>query len=234
MKLNRDFTNRINWILDNIIPPFIRDSSFFMSFLFGLLYKDKKKYYLEFKEKKPFMSGEELSAYYSEVSDLEHNQRETDLNSKCIDKILKNIIGDNILDIACGRGFLAKKIALDQSKKVTGIDIIPPSLNSGNNLTFIKGNIEEIRFEDKFFDTVISTHTLEHTPDIKKAVSELRRVAKKRLIIVVPKQREYRYSFDFHIHFFPYMFSLLNLLDTQGRKWECLDLDGDFFYMEDF
>jgi ubiquinone/menaquinone biosynthesis C-methylase UbiE len=234
MKLHRDFTNKINWILDNLIPPLLRDNKFFMSILFKLLYKDKTKYYLEFKEKMPFMSHEELSDYYRQVSDLDHNQRDTDLNTKCIEAIMKHLAGINILDIACGRGYLAKKIALDQSKNIFGIDIIPPNINEQPNLRFIKGNIENIPFDDKFFDTVICAHTLEHTTDINRALSELRRVTKKRLIIVLPRQREHKYTFDFHIHFFPYPHSLLKVLKPSGSNWKCDELDGDFFYYEDY
>lgn len=40
------------------------------------------------------------------------------------------------------------------------------------------------------------------------ALAELRRVAKRRLIIVVPKQRNYKYTFELHINFFPYLFDL--------------------------
>ena len=50
----------------------------------------------------------------------------------------------------------------------------------------------------------MSTHTLEHVQRIDLALAELRRVAKHRLIIVVPKERPYRYSFNLHLHFFPY------------------------------
>ena len=62
-------------------------------------------------------------------------------------------------------------------------------------------NIKNLKFKDSFFDTVICCHTIEHIPDINSAVNELKRIAKKEIIIVVPKQRFYFYTLDLHLHF---------------------------------
>ena len=96
-----------------------------------------------------------------------------------------------------------------------------------------EADIENLPFQDNEFDTVVSTHTLEHVLDIKKAISELRRVGRKRLIIVVPKQRPYNYTFDLHVHFFPYKWALLaHMTEAKGAQDMRL-LDGDWYYQED-
>jgi len=158
---------------------------------------------------------------------------DTDLNAKCINFILNNIEGDKVLDITCGKGFLSKEIAKkNNALKVYGVDIMPSKgiPNLPENLTFIKGSVENIPFDDNFFDTTIYDHTLEHTPNIDKAVSELRRVTRKKLIIVVPKQREYKYTFDLHLNFFPYEFSLLKAINHKNGK--LVTIGGDFVYYE--
>jgi hypothetical protein len=69
-----------------------------------------------------------------------------------------------------------------------------------------------------------------------KTVSELRRVTKKRLILVVPMQRPYKYTFDLHLRFFPYLHSfLLALRGVEGNKkhFVCKSVGGDIFYYED-
>ena len=66
--------------------------------------------------------------------------------------------------------------------------------------------------------------------DIDKAVAELRRVCGGRLIVVLPKQREYKYTFDLHIHFFPYRYNVERLLGTSGTIEK---LGGDWYYIED-
>jgi hypothetical protein len=74
-------------------------------------------------------------------------------------------------------------------------------------------------------------NTLEHVRDIVRSLEELRRVARKRLIIVVPKQRPYLYTFNLHIHFFPYDFSLLAILRPKSN-YQLKNLGGDWFYIE--
>lgn len=100
-------------------------------------------------------------------------------------------------------------------------------------LKFVEARIEKLPFRDNKFDTVVCTHTLEHIQDLAQGISELRRVAKKRLIIVVPKQRPYKYTFDLHLHFFPYEHSLLTVMGP-GRNNSCRTVGGDLFYIEDF
>ena len=61
---------------------------------------------------------------------------------------------------------------------------------------------------------------------------KLRRVAAKRVIAVVPREREYRYSFNFHVNFFPYEHSFLNRV-RPDRPFRCRTIDGDIYYVED-
>lgn len=230
MKLSRDFTNKINWILDNLIPPFVRDSKLIMFPLFKLLFGNKAKLFLNFKENAWQFDAEQLSNYYKELADV-HIQRESDLNMKSINYILKNLKGEKILDIACGRGYLAKLIQKQGNYKVIGIDfVIPEDLKSETNLKFESGIIENIKYPDNFFDTVISTHTLEHVIDLEKCIKELRRVCAKKLIVVLPKQRPFLYTFDLHLHFFPYKFSVMQVFNNGEGK--CVKLDNDWLYIE--
>ena len=185
-----------------------------------------------FKEKAPDMSSQEIEDYYKLLA-RQHLNRKTDLNKKSVSLIQNHIKGSKVLDIACGRGFLVQQIhEKDPSIHIYGVDfILHPDLKNKENMTFVQGNIENIPFDDGFFDTVICTHTLEHVQNIQKALSELRRVTSKRLIIVVPRQRPYRYTFDLHLHFFPYLFSLKQVM--RNPKGEYRVVGNDFFYVED-
>src|SRR3546814_9931089 len=58
-------------------------------------------------------------------------------------------------------------------------------------------------------DTRFPYSTLLRSLDFRGALAELRRVAAKRPIIVVPQDREYRFTFNPHLHFFPYPHSFL-------------------------
>ena len=200
MKLNKNLSNFIKYILDNLLPPVLRDSKIFMFLIMSLVFGKNKKYFMEFKSKVPFLSKEEYQKYYNILKD-DHFETETDLNSKSLSVILKNIVGETVLDVGCGKGFLAKRIYEKYKINVTGIDIIVP--RNDNAIKYIKGEAENIPFEDKIFDTVVCSHTLEHIPNIIQGINEIRRVAKKRIIIIVPREREYRYTFNLHVQFFP-------------------------------
>ncbi|MFS4482220.1 class I SAM-dependent methyltransferase [Hyunsoonleella sp. 2307UL5-6] len=230
MILSRNFTNVFNWILDHIFPPFIRDSRILMSPLFFLLFGKKYKRFMDFKNNVLSLDEDGVIGYYKELSSY-HIKRETDLNKQSISYILNNIQGNSVLDISCGTGYLAKKITKKHHAKVVGIDfIISDNIKNEAHPKFIEASIENIPFPDNYFDTVISTHTLEHVVNIKKAIYELRRVCKGKLIIVLPKQRNYRYTFDLHIHFFPYNYSVLSVM---GNKGTCFCLKNDWIYEED-
>lgn len=232
MKLQRNTTTKIAYILDNWIPPAIRDSKWFMWCAFHLLFKDKAHYFYTFKDKAFSMSHEEFSNVYETLSGV-HIERETDLNHACIDKILANLIGDEVLEVGCGRGYLSGKMAALKPVSACDMYISPTVKTRYANVHFTAANIESLPYQDKQFDTVVCTHTLEHVINIQKAISELRRVTKKRLIIVVPKQRPYRYSFDLHIHFFPYKWSLEAFLGGTSAGTQLIELEGDWYYQEE-
>lgn len=232
MQLSRNFTSSINWLFDNILPPILRDSKWFMTIWFKPLFGCKRHYFMQFKEVAPFLSKTEFKNYYHLLAD-KHITRATDLNVQSIKKIMETVVGESVLDVGCGRGYLACQLVEQLGKIVTAIDMyIPETCLSSQNPRFIEGDIEKLPFDDNSFDTVLCTHTLEHTQNLEKAISELRRVARKRVIVVVPRQREYIYTFDLHIHFFPYISSLKKLMQREDALYQVLG--NDLFYCEEF
>ena len=107
MKISRDITVVIHFLLDELVPPILRDSKWFMWLPFKLLFRNKAKIFFEFKEKAPYLSEQEFRDLYLESASV-HIQRETDLNHACISAIDSRIAGKSVLDIACGRGYLFK------------------------------------------------------------------------------------------------------------------------------
>jgi len=198
------------------------------------MYGKNAKIVFEFKEKVPFMDKDDFAKIYSNFEKYDPD-RETDLNNGCIEKIIANIKGESVLEAGCGKAFLAGKIS-GLGYKITAVDIkIDEKIKSKySNVIFKNETIENLSFEDNKFDTVICTHTLEHVEDLPVAIKELRRVTKKRLIIVVPKQRPYKYTFDLHVHFFPYVFSFLQVMKPAKNSYYCKIVGGDIFYYEDF
>ena len=140
-------------------------------------------------------------------------------------------MGESVLEVGCGRGYLAG--LLSNNYRVTASDLMASSnlRSKYPQVQFVEANIQSLPFKKSQFDTVVCTHTLEHVQDIFTALIELRRVTKKRLIIVVPKQRPYRYTFNLHLHFFPYAWSVRSVFGHRPTS-KLEDAGGDWFYIE--
>ena len=227
--MNRNFTLMVHFLLDQCLPPVLRDSRWFMAPLFRLALGPKAHHYLSFKERLPQLSEQEIQAYYSLLADT-FIRRSTDLNRESIASVLSAVQGHSVLDMACGSGWLSQQMA-QRGWLVTGADIMPPAITEGAaNPVFCVADVTKLPFADKSFDTVVCAHTLEHVSDIGRALSEVRRVCRQRLIVVIPCQREYRYTFDLHIHFFPYAYKLQQLMGPGVRIEKA---GGDFVAIED-
>jgi SAM-dependent methyltransferase len=97
--------------------------------------------------------------------------------------------GDHLLDLGSGAGndcFVARAIVGD-SGKVTGLDFteamvcraVENAQKLGHtNVSFVKGDIEEMPFPDDTFDVIVSNCVLNLVPDKNKAFAEISRVLK--------------------------------------------------------
>jgi ubiquinone/menaquinone biosynthesis C-methylase UbiE len=231
MKLTRQTALKIHFILDQLLPPILRDARWFMSIPMRLLYKDRAHVFLTFKEKAWSMTEEEFAQAYRDVEPV-LMERDTDLTEEAIGAVLGEIVGSDVLEAGCGKGVLVGK--LSERARVTATDIIisDEARSRAPSASFLEANVEALPFPDRQFDTVVCTHTLEHVRDLAKSLSELRRLAKKKLVIVVPKQRPYRYTFDLHLHFFPYRSSLLGAFGKPLGVVSLREVGGDWLYTE--
>lgn len=237
MKLSRNLTIVISFILDNLIPAILRDQKWFMWFPFKIMFKDKADVFFNFKEDVIKMTDQQLAGVYQFTSDV-HIPRETDLNKGCIEKIKKEILGQTVLEVGCGSGYLMS--LLESKYQVTGVDFNIDCLFGFKNpkTKILKHSATQLPFADNEFETVICTHTLEHVKNIAQAIKELKRVCAKKLIVVVPKQRPYKYTFDLHIHFFPYIHTFENIMQTSAHKPFSQRysevIQGDIYYHEQY
>jgi ubiquinone/menaquinone biosynthesis C-methylase UbiE len=230
--LKREFTNVIRHIMDEWIPPVIRDSRWFMYPFFYFAYRGKNiAEVMDFKRKVYSFTPEEYDRFYNGLDTISRN-RETDLNKACLDFILDRIDSgaQSLIDVGCGNGLLLREIHQRHPHlKLAGIDIKEKVQDAAQRcFEFVRGDIEKLPFADKSFDVVTCSHVIEHLLHPEKCLAEFLRVAKKQLFIVTPKQRFFYYTLDEHVNFFPYQEKLTSLIPL--TEYHCENLDGDWAY----
>ena len=96
---------------------------------------------------------------------------------------------DKILEIGCGRGYTTKKVQLI-APQTFGIDLNEKAIQNGVAQNLQAMNAESLQFPDNTFDKIYSFHTIEHIPNIAKALGEMARVLKPRgtMMLVYPAE----------------------------------------------
>lgn len=229
--MRRELTNRIRFVLEDVMPPVLRDSGLFRAAA-GLAWGSHVDHLASFRERAAFLTDEEYEELYREHPRV---HEDTDNSEACIRAIAQDVVGDSAVDVGCGTGALLRRVrdARPELAALTGVDfVIDPALTD-TGIDYLAAKVEALPFADKAFDTVICTHVIEHIVDYRAAIAELRRVARRRLIIVVPREREYRYTFNPHVNFFPYPHSFLRAMMPVPDTHICRQVGRDIYYRED-
>jgi SAM-dependent methyltransferase len=129
-----------------------------------------------------------------------------------LDGLLRIAAPSAVLDVGCGEGVLVHRWAtLLAGTRVVGVDLEEESLQAGwsalgaPNLEFRVSRAERLPFVDEEFDLVSAIEVLEHLPDPGHALAEMRRCARRHLLVSVPHEPIWR---------------LLNVL--RGAYWPAL------------
>lgn len=92
--------------------------------------------------------------------------------------------GDNVLEVGCGTGVLAREVIkqVGEGGSVTGLDLSESMLGVAREICpavdFRQGNAMELPFEDETYDVVIASFVLMFVPEPATAIRELWRVLK--------------------------------------------------------
>ncbi|OGH17074.1 MAG: hypothetical protein A3C30_02410 [Candidatus Levybacteria bacterium RIFCSPHIGHO2_02_FULL_40_18] len=108
-------------------------------------------------------------------------------------RTIKPLKPKKILDVGCGEGFTLIKLKHEKvGEKFEGVDNSDEALTLGKKLypklNINKGNIYKLPYKDNSFDLAICTEVLEHIKDPEKALSELKRVSSKYIVLSVPNE----------------------------------------------
>jgi SAM-dependent methyltransferase len=106
---------------------------------------------------------------------------------------------ESVLDVGCGEGVLTFRWAQQlDGLPVVGLDLPDPKLEAEwetrrlANLRFVGGRAEDIPFDDREFDLVAAIETLEHVANPERTLSEMARVARRHLLVSVPREPLWR------------------------------------------
>jgi 2-polyprenyl-3-methyl-5-hydroxy-6-metoxy-1,4-benzoquinol methylase len=93
----------------------------------------------------------------------------------------------NFLDIGCATGMLLENMR-EKGFIVSGVDICSESAAYGlkkRNVPIFAGTLDEARFPDRHFSVVHFSHLIEHVPDPKVFMLEVRRILSDRGIAII-------------------------------------------------
>jgi ubiquinone/menaquinone biosynthesis C-methylase UbiE len=116
-----------------------------------------------------------------------------------LDELFARAAPDSVLDVGCGEGVWTERWASQlASRRVVGIDLEDPKLaaewavRQRENLSFRAVTPGEMPFEENEFDLAAAIEVLEHVPDPAQTLSEMARVARRHLLVSVPREPLWR------------------------------------------
>jgi len=114
-------------------------------------------------------------------------------------QLLDQAAAKSILDVGCGEGVLTYQWAQDpRVARIVGIALDDPQLHEAwktrqhPNLEYRVMKAENLPFADGEFDAATAIEVLEHVPDAEHTVAEMARVAKRWLLVSVPREPLWR------------------------------------------
>jgi 2-polyprenyl-3-methyl-5-hydroxy-6-metoxy-1,4-benzoquinol methylase len=116
-----------------------------------------------------------------------------------LDELWRKAAPESILDVGCGEGVLTEQWA-DKlgGGRIVGIDLDDPKLRTEwdkrrrPNLEYRVEDATNLSLADNEFDMASAIEVLEHVPDPERTVAEMARVAKRWLLVSVPREPLWR------------------------------------------
>ncbi len=223
---DRRITSHVRRLLDDWLPPVVREWRPLNSVLARVVHGSS--FDLDFKERAFRMSDREFADAYAKLAQGGARFRDTDTTPDQVTAIIDATRG-SVLEVGSGNGVIAERLR-EAGHQVVAVEVTAESAAETArraSCEVVRAALPDLPFPDRAFDTVVCSHTLEHIPDLYRAAAELRRVAR-RVVVVVPCQRYYRYTVDYHLHFFPNAAPLEHLLGGEARL-----VDGDWLVVAD-
>ena len=116
-----------------------------------------------------------------------------------VDELVVALEPSSILDVGCGEGVVTARLAKLTGVTTVGVDLGDEPMRAEwaarsprGLLTFEAASTYELPFADGSFDCVCALEVLEHLERPRDALAELARVARKALLLSVPREPVWR------------------------------------------
>jgi 2-polyprenyl-3-methyl-5-hydroxy-6-metoxy-1,4-benzoquinol methylase len=118
---------------------------------------------------------------------------------RALTELFERAAPDSVLDVGCGEGVLTHQWAQALGeRRIVGIDLDDPKLQAEwharqrPNLEYLTMPAEHLPFAAGEFDLASAIEVLEHVPDPRHTLAEMARVAKRHLLVSVPREPLWR------------------------------------------
>ena len=117
---------------------------------------------------------------------------------RSLDELWHMALPESILDVGCGEGVLTSEWAERLEGRIVGIDLPDPKLEAEwqkrqrPNLEYRAEEATSLSFAEDEFDMATAIEVLEHVPEPEATVAEMARVAKRWVLVSVPREPIWR------------------------------------------
>jgi len=194
--MNRKTANTLRNLLDDWLPPVVRESRPFAwvtKFWLG------PNSHVDFKHRGFAMSDSEFVEAYKQIRGA-YTSRASDTTEAQASWIVAQVPSPcTVLEVGPGVRKLTSRLMAAGNRMIT-LDLSTFGVPKGEQCVI--GVAERLPFADKSVDITIVAHVIEHVRSLTATFVELERITRDRVLIVTPRQRFYDITFDYHLHFF--------------------------------